>query len=92
LNDLKARGVWFATATEIVAWFRKRRSVVFEGAAAKRGSSATDGLSDDNDQLPELRLRIHNSPLLQGRSGQHGFVDVCFSQDAVLQMASGNGQ
>jgi len=92
LNDLKARGVWFATATEIVAWFRKRRSVVFEGAATKRGSSATDGLSDDNDQLPELRLRIHNSPLLQGRSGQHGFVDVCFSQDAILQMASGNGQ
>ena len=34
LTELENRGAWFATSAEAVSWFRKRRSAVFESAAA----------------------------------------------------------
>ena len=52
IEELKRRGAWFATAGQAVAWFRKRRSVVFEEAAS--------GAGDLGDGLPGLKLRIHS--------------------------------
>ena len=60
VEDFKARGAWFATASQVVAWFRKRRSVIFD-----KDSAATESLcrqvGGHTHHLPGLRLRIHNA-------------------------------
>jgi hypothetical protein len=53
IDELKMRGAWFATASEVVAWFRKRRCVLFE--AEPSGLSAVD-----DSGTPELQLRVHS--------------------------------
>jgi hypothetical protein len=62
LNDLKSRSVWFATASQAVSWFKKRRS-------AKIDSVVRDGdtirvrvsMSHPDADLPGLRIRLHCS-------------------------------
>jgi hypothetical protein len=56
MKEFAARGAWFATAAQSVAWFQKRRAVTFENSAdgqIKIKSAA------GKDQLPELRVRIY---------------------------------
>jgi len=75
LEQLKSCGAWFATASESVAWFRKRRSVVFR----------TDGLDEDAgsmtgeacEKLPGLLLRVHNTGKNVEEAATH-FVDIPF--------------
>jgi len=58
LNDLKARGAWFATAAQAVAWFRKRRAIVFGPAGRVPEPPATNGISrGESNRLPNLCLR-----------------------------------
>jgi len=59
LNDLEARGAWFATATQAVSWFRKRRSVVFEDVQFDSGALHVKVSASGGDKLAGLRLRIH---------------------------------
>lgn len=59
IADLKTRGAWFTTAGEAVAWFRKRRSMVFEGDAAEPGGVRARVASRHNDSIPGLLLRVH---------------------------------
>ena len=58
IEHLKGRGAWFATAGEVVAWFRKRRSAVWE---VKDGADAM-AIKTDPEQggnLPGLQIRVH---------------------------------
>jgi hypothetical protein len=58
--ELRRRGAWFATAADVVTWFRQRRSAVFE----------TDGDESDMPRvkitdtqalgLPALQVRVYN--------------------------------
>lgn len=57
IDDLKGRNAWFANAGQAAAWFRKRRSVVFE-----EDDGGTVRVREDNHvsgTLPGLRLRVH---------------------------------
>jgi hypothetical protein len=57
VDELKRQGAWFATATEVVSWFQKRRSVVFDNVGCEpRTKIAVEG----DDGLPALQLRVHN--------------------------------
>jgi hypothetical protein len=67
LEDLKRRDAWFATASEAVSWFRKRRSVAFETDRSVPGGVRVRMASDSDDQLPGLRLRIHKGREAAGR-------------------------
>lgn len=58
INDLKERGAWLATASEAVAWFRKRRSVTFESRSLET-NEPTGKVTVDSDREPGLCLRIH---------------------------------
>ena len=51
IEDLKNRGAWFATASQAVAWFRKRRAASFENAESL----------DTGDGLPNLYVRTCNA-------------------------------
>jgi hypothetical protein len=62
LHDLRARKPWFATATQAVSWFRKRRAASF-ACSTKNGRGirvypATDPTAAD---LPPLTARVYNS-------------------------------
>ncbi len=87
VEDLKSRGAWFATAGEAVAWFQKRRSVVFE-----TDNAASDGVrakvSDRDDGLPGLRVRMHKRAEIRdvGAQESDGFFDLALdkSVDTVV--------
>jgi peptidoglycan/xylan/chitin deacetylase (PgdA/CDA1 family) len=62
VDELSSKGAWFATASQAVAWFRQRRSVVFEHAQPESGAiAATRSTDAGNKQLPALQLRVHNA-------------------------------
>lgn len=60
VNELGAKGAWFATAAEAVSWFRKRRSAVFEDVSWELGEVRVGVAVGVSDDLPDLVLRIHN--------------------------------
>ena len=49
LAELKKSGAWFATASDAVAWFEKRRAFRFD--------SPSGGSSESNDRLPGLTIK-----------------------------------
>jgi hypothetical protein len=59
VEELERNGAWFATAAETVAWFRKRRSVSFNGVDAEFAPLQFKN-TVDKDQLPAVSLRVHN--------------------------------
>lgn len=60
IQELQSRGAWFATAGQATSWFRKRRSAVFESDAVEPGSGCAKVAVERGDNLPGLRLRIHD--------------------------------
>jgi hypothetical protein len=81
LAALKARGAWFSTAGEAVSWFRKRRAAVFETDSTQPGGMSVAAVSDHEDNLPQLRLRIHNGreSCRTGARRSEGYVDgACY--------------
>lgn len=58
IEELKSKGAWFATATETVSWFRKRRSATFENFDGE-ASYVQKGAGGD---LPGLHLRVFTKP------------------------------
>ena len=63
--DLRARGAWLTKAGEAVAWFRKRRSAVFENVSWEAGALRTRIAVDVSDDLPDLQLRVNNGQASQ---------------------------
>ncbi len=74
IQDLKARGAWFATAREAVSWFGKRRSVEFEEDPTYPSSVRAKISSNYGHDLPGLRMRIYKEQNL-------GKIDRCSSED-----------
>jgi len=66
VQELKDRGAWFATATEAVSWFRKRRSVVFETDDSHSALVNLRITGHLDRQLPPLRLRTHKIQQARG--------------------------
>ena len=60
IDDLRERAAWFATASDVVAWFRQRRSAVFENVNWDSGRVHVKIAVDARQNLPELQLRVHN--------------------------------
>jgi hypothetical protein len=62
LRDLRDRKPWFATAIQIVSWFRKRRATSFtsvtQGGERIRIQPAVDRTAAD---LPPLTVRVYNN-------------------------------
>jgi hypothetical protein len=60
VEDLRDQGAWFSTAADVVAWFRQRRSAVFEQVNWDSGRVHVKIAVDARQDLPELQLRVHN--------------------------------
>jgi hypothetical protein len=69
LWEMKSQGAWFCTAGQAVAWFRKRRSVVFETDSNEPGGVRARIVPRCGDNsLPGLRVRIHKARESNGDS------------------------
>ncbi len=58
---MKARGAWFATAGQAVAWFHKRRSVVFDTDSSRPDTFRATITCHRGEQTPGLRLRSYTA-------------------------------
>jgi hypothetical protein len=93
LEELKSHGAWFPTAAQAVSWFRKRRSAVFESVSSDGGTVRVKvALNQDDESLPGLRLRVHNTPVQQIRESRSampdsGFADIPFNRSGEIQVA-----
>jgi peptidoglycan/xylan/chitin deacetylase (PgdA/CDA1 family) len=65
VTELRNKGAWFASASQAVAWFRKRRSLAFEGVNWESGTLRARIAADASDVLPDMQLRIYNAQSLR---------------------------
>jgi peptidoglycan/xylan/chitin deacetylase (PgdA/CDA1 family) len=84
IRDLKARGAWFATASQAVSWFQRRRSVVFEPDSSQPGHMRAKFPADPSDELAGIRVRIRG---ISTEGGQQ-FVDVAAEESAETHAVS----
>jgi hypothetical protein len=61
IQELQSRGAWFATAGQATSWFRNRRAAGFETDPMEPRTVRVKLPVDQCDNLPELRLRVHNT-------------------------------
>jgi len=59
IKELERESAWFATAGEVVSWFRKRRSATFDHINRESGALEPRMSVNDTDNLPGLQLQIH---------------------------------
>jgi len=90
IRDLKHRNAWFATAGQATAWFRKRRSAQFKSEGIEPGSVNAKVGVDQRDNLPGLRLRIHNSRKLGSINAQDSdsYVDTVVGEKIETSIPS----
>jgi peptidoglycan/xylan/chitin deacetylase (PgdA/CDA1 family) len=90
MADLAKRGAWFATASQTVAWFRKRRAASIDQVSWNDdGTVRIRASAGRSDAMPGLRLRLH-----RGREGgpsrllsaipSGGHRDICLQGDLDL--------
>jgi peptidoglycan/xylan/chitin deacetylase (PgdA/CDA1 family) len=90
LDDLKSQGAWFPTASQAVAWFKMRRSVVME-TVGEDGNPATVKVSVKRDNnLPGLRLQIHQRRAATRTHSEPSTesVEVAFSEDIEVPLTA----
>lgn len=90
IRDMKTRGAWFATASQTVSWFQRRRSVVFEPDPSQPGQVRAKVPADSTD-LPGMRVRIH-AGLGSGVQDVHPYVDRTAEEAAETGVVSGPRQ
>ena len=61
VEQLKSKGAWFATASETVSWFRKRRSATFENIDGEWGVLEAVKPTEVGADLPALHLRVNKA-------------------------------
>jgi len=89
VEDLKIRGAWFSTAGQAVAWFRKRRVTVFETDCTEPEAVCAKVTSDDRENLPRLRLRIHRARESWKNAGEpEGYIDIPFDNSIETPSAT----
>ncbi len=86
LAGLKNQDVWFATAGHTVAWFRKRRSVVFEADAVETNAIRARVTATRGEPLPGLRLRIHRPRSIDGTEMRLEYQDIAFDHSAKVPL------
>ena len=91
LQVLKSRGAWLSTAGQAVAWFRKRRSVIFETDCIEPDRLRARVTTDCMDNLPGLRLRVHKARASCGIGayGSKDYVDVAFDESVDVRVPCG---
>jgi peptidoglycan/xylan/chitin deacetylase (PgdA/CDA1 family) len=92
LEELKKSGAWFTTARGAVAWFEKRRSVVFKNVETHAKGIAVKLSCPSVNIGPGVILRVHYPPSkddpssVEGSPGRHKDVPVNGDYEAVVPL------
>jgi hypothetical protein len=91
VHDLRNRKAWFATGGQAIAWFRKRRSVVFDIDDTKPNAVRATITAHDRNSGPDLRLRIYNPQELNQNGTHHSekYVDITFNESTNVPVFCG---
>jgi hypothetical protein len=89
VKECRTRGAWFATASQVVSWFRERRSVVFETDSTVHEKVRARVTAVHVDHLPGLRLRIHKGRAAgEGDGAPKGYVDIPCDESINTQIVA----
>jgi hypothetical protein len=88
LGELSRNQAWFGTAAQIVAWFRKRRSVSFSKSGfTNRQVQVAMECPHDGVSTPGLVLRVHRPRTERKGSTDADFVDVPLTGETKVEIA-----
>jgi peptidoglycan/xylan/chitin deacetylase (PgdA/CDA1 family) len=78
ISELKNCNAWFATATQVVNWFRIRRNLIFKRASFIGNKLYLSLNSEASDIDPQFLIRVHLPENLRTSSGENskGYIDV----------------
>jgi hypothetical protein len=88
LRELKSLGVWFGTASQVVRWFRQRRSVTFEETRRIANTLQVRMKYVGNDSEPCMFLRLHK-PRKAGPSQlqeEHSQIDFIYKGETFVEI------
>lgn len=94
LQILRSETAWFATATQAVKWFEKRRAVQFDDVAVSQSKIRLSLKTEKKDDLPDLVIRIHQPGInsadayrnSQGSSlCSASYIDIPWSGDSAFE-------
>jgi hypothetical protein len=93
VGELKRRAAWFPTAGQAVAWFRRRRSVVFRSVWRDAASVRVVVSADGPEGPPGFIVRVHRPGSVDARRllrpGRPGFTDLPFRGALNARVALG---
>jgi hypothetical protein len=82
LDELKGRNAWFATASQTVSWFRKRRSATIENVSWEDGAVKIKASLISDDRVPGLRIRVHSGKTQDSvKTESSQWVEVPFNEN-----------
>lgn len=61
VEELRSKGAWFATASDAVSWFRKRRAARLKRDESQPGEAQFQIHDDGDEGLPALCLKVYNA-------------------------------
>ena len=93
IEVLRSSDAWFATARQVVSWFRKRREVRFERLGSANGVRCCVVEQRDDVSLPSLSVRIHRPSV--GRRDErprgelgYSFIDIPWNAKTMMEFDS----
>ena len=90
LARLKRRGAWFPTATQAVAWFRKRRSATVEAVSVDGGALRIKASVPPDSTLPGVRVRVYKpiarSTTASARPTAPDFIDLTLRDKVEVEL------
>jgi hypothetical protein len=93
LNDLKAVRPWFATADQVVRWFRKRRSATFERVQDAAGKFVVTVQCPEDETLPPLAVKVHRASSHQAEARREASIGADrfpLSKELIVNQEKGN--
>ena len=90
VSVLRNSGAWIDTASRVVRWFAKRRTVAFGEVSFSRGKVRLHVTSEKDESVPDLVLRVY-TPENDRAAGpgatapQTKYLDVPFSNDLTAE-------
>jgi len=92
VDVLKSSDAWFATASQAVRWFQKRREVRFERAGIANGVRVFADKAVEREPLLPLCLRVHRPSVEQHPQRSNGatstYVDVPWNAGTAVNFNS----
>ena len=78
LESIKRSNVWTDTASRVVRWFDKRRSVVFEDVCFSENRVKLQITGNPDDDVPDLTVRIHKPKTGASTDTDRGSVEKTY--------------